>query len=163
MIRDWLEQMSPRERTMVIGCGVFVVLALLWALGLQPLLKHSAGLEQRVTDKRAQLANLQELAGQVRAGSDAGVGTAAQGGNQSLVVIIDRTTREKQLAGYLKRNQPEGPGSVRIRIEGAPFDAVVSWLGDLNNGYAMKATSANFDRAGNGRVNASLVLSRAGS
>lgn len=161
MITEWLEQMSPRERIMVIGCAVFVVLAALWVFGVQPVLKHSAGLEQRVTDKRAQLANLQELAGQVRLGGGSAP-AAVQGGNQSLVVIIDRTTREKQLAGYLKRNQPEGPGSVRIRIEGAPFDAVVAWLGDLNNRYGMKATSANFDRAGTGRVNASIVLGRAG-
>ena len=160
MIADWLEQISPRERIMVIGCAAFVVLAALWVFGVQPVVKHSAGLEQRVMDKRAQLANLQELAGQVQPGGSAPA--TIQGGNQSLVVIIDRTTREKQLAGYLKRNQPEGPGSVRIRIEGAPFDAVVSWLGDLNNRYGMKATSANFDRAGTGRVNASIVLGRAG-
>ena len=162
MITEWLDQMSPRERIMVIGCAAFVVLAALWVFAVQPVIKHSVGLEQRVIDKRAQLANLQELAGQVQPGTGGGQAAALQGGNQSLVVIIDRTTRERQLAGYLKRNQPEGPGSVRIRIEGAPFDAVVAWLGDLNNRYGLKASSANFDRSATGRVNASIVLGRAG-
>ena len=82
--------------------------------------------------------------------------------NQSLVVIIDRTTREKQLAGYLKRNQPEGAASVRLRFEGAPFDALASWLGELDNTYGLTAGNANFDRAGPGRVNVSLVLTRGG-
>ncbi|MBT8422745.1 MAG: type II secretion system protein M [Gammaproteobacteria bacterium] len=160
-MQDWLNSLEPRERLMVIGCGIFVLVAAIWVFGLQPILQQADGLEARVVDKRAQLANLQELAAQVDTSGPAPAGGAATA-TQSLVVIIDRTTREKQLAGYLKRNQPEGSTSVRLRFEGAPFDALVTWLGDLNSDYGLTASNANFDRAGPGRVNVSLVLTRSG-
>lgn len=161
-MQDWLNSMSPRERIMVIGCVVFVSLALLWALGLRPLLNHADGLEERVIGKRAQLAGLQEQAALIDS-TRASNGQPATAGNQSLVVIIDRTTRERQLAGYLKRNQPEGATSVRLRLEGAPFDDLVNWLGDLERLYGLKIANANFDRADIGRVNATLTLSRSGA
>lgn len=160
-MQDWLNSMSARERIMVLGCGAFIVLATVWALALKPMLNSADGLEDRVTDKRAQLANLQELAAQIDLSTPGGTSRPANA-NQSLVVIIDRTTREKQLAGFLKRNQPEGPGSVRLRFEGAPFDALAGWLGELNNSYGLTADNANIDRAGPGRVNVSLVLRRGG-
>ncbi len=158
-MQDWLASLSSRERYMVLACGAFVVLALVWALGVQPLIKQSSGLEERVDNKRAQLALMHERAAQVQPGS-----AGASGGNSgdSLVVIIDRTTREKDLAGYLKRNQPEGAQSVRLRFEGAPFDDLVSWLGELSDRYRMTTVNATVDQAGIGRVNASLVIQRAG-
>lgn len=160
MIKDWLDGLSPRERLMVIGCGVVIVLALIWVLGIQPLIKQSTGLQERVQNKRAQLTALHELAGQLPAGGSA----ATFSSEDSIVVVIDRTTREKQLATYLKRNQPEDDSrSVRLRFEGAPFDALVSWLGELSDRYAMTVTNASFDGADAGRVNASLVIRRAGA
>ena len=161
-MQDWLNSMSARERSMVLGCGAFIVVAALWAFGLKPLLDSADGLQERVIDKRAQLANLQELAAQVDTSAPGLPDRPAAAATQSLVVIIDRTTREKQLAGYLKRNQPEGAASVRLRFEGAPFDALVNWLGELNNSYGLTAGNANFDKAGPGRVNVSLVLTRNG-
>ncbi len=159
MIQDWLDGMLARERMMVIGCAVFVALALVWVLAIQPLVRQSAGLEERVSNKRAQLASMHELAAQVQPGNSS---AAAKGSNDSLVVIIDRTTRQKQLAGYLKRNQPEDPRSVRLRFEGAPFDALVNWLGELSDLYGMTVSNASIDRTGAGRVNASLVIRRSG-
>jgi len=161
-MQDWLNNMSPRERVMVLGCGAFVALAALWAFGIQPLISLSDGLEERVASKRGQLARMQEQAARVATGAGSGDSQSA-GATQSLVVIIDRTTRERQLAGYLKRNQPEGTGSVRLRFEGAPFDALVNWIGDIDSRYGLQAGSANFDKAGPGRVNVSLVLSRSGT
>ncbi len=156
-MQDWFNSLSQRERWMVAGCAAVVVLALVWVLAVQPVLQHAAGLSERVSSKRAQLASLHELAATIQPGGATGPARAAT--NESVVVIIDRTTRERQLAGYLKRNQPEGSG-VRLRLEGAPFDAVVTWLGDLQERYGMQTSSANFDIAGQGRVNASLVISR---
>ncbi len=160
-MQDWYNSLSQRERWMVTGCAVVVALALFWVLAIQPLAKHADGLDERVSSKRAQLATLQELAAAAQPGI---ASQSARGGsNESIVVIIDRTTRERQLAGYLKRNQPEGSAGVRLRLEGAPFDAVVSWLGDLQGRYGMQTGSANFDLVGTGRVNASLVIVRGGS
>jgi len=158
-MRGWFMELSARERLMVSACAAFILLAVIWVAGVQPLLKAAGGLDERVATKRAELANYQELAGQLQAAPQGPGRPGLQGRGDSIVVIIDRTTRQRQLAGYLKRNQPEGNG-VRLRFEGAPFDALVSWLGELNDRYGMTTVNASFDDAGNGRVNCSLVLQR---
>ena len=110
---DWWEQLAPRERIMVSVCGVVIVLALIWTLLIQPLYIGSAKLEEQVNNKQAQLANLQELAAQVSS-SGGGNQPAVAGRNESIVVVIDKTTRNRALATYLKRNQPEGSAGVRL-------------------------------------------------
>lgn len=159
-MQDWWQQLAPRERIMVAVCGAFIILALLWVGGIQPLYKNTAKLEQQVTDKQGQLANFHELAGQYVSAGGSSEPRARPRSNESIVVVIDRTTRDWALASYLKRNQPEGTESVRLRFENAPFDKVVEWLGELNTNYGMSTVTANFDDAGTGRVNCSIVLTR---
>jgi general secretion pathway protein M len=160
-MQDYWQQLAPRERLLLMVGAAFILFALLWTMGLRPLYQNTAKLQQQVADKQGQLANFQELAGSFVAGSSRQSNNQARS-NDSIVVIIDRTTRDSALAGYLKRNQPEGTGSVRIRLEAAPFDQIVEWLGELNGNYGMTIVTANFDDAGEGRVNCSLVLSRRG-
>jgi general secretion pathway protein M len=161
MMRDWWEQLAPRERIMVSVCGAFIITALIWTMVIRPVYEGSAQLKEDVATKQAQLANFHELASQITPTSQSRP-TTRQGGNDSIVVVIDRTTRERSLASYLKRNQPEGDSGVRLRFEGAPFDPLVEWLGELNQAYGMITVSANFDEAGPGRVNCSIVLQRPG-
>jgi general secretion pathway protein M len=161
MIRDWWEQLAPRERIMVSVCGAFIIAALIWTMIVRPVYSGNAQLKEAVATKQAQLANLQELASRITPASQ-GRPTTRQGRNDSIVVVIDQTTRERSLAGYLKRNQPEGNSGVRLRFEGAPFDALVDWLGELNQVYGLVTVSASFDEAGPGRVNCSIELKRPG-
>jgi general secretion pathway protein M len=128
---------------------------------IRPIYGGSAQLKDDVATKQAQLANLQEQASHINPGNQ-GRSQTRPGNNDSIVVVIDRTTRERSLANYLKRNQPEGNTGVRLRFEGAPFDPLVEWLGELNRTYGMITVSASFDEAGPGRVNCSLVLNRSG-
>jgi len=160
-MQDWLAQLSQRERILVLSCGALVLVALLWTLAVRPLFERAANLDARVAQKTAQLANFQELAGQYQPAGSGRPG-GLQGRNQSIVVVIDRTTRQRQLDRYLKRNQPEGNG-VRLRFEGAPFDSLVGWLGELRDRYGMTTQNASIDQAGPGRVNVSLVLNRQGT
>jgi general secretion pathway protein M len=160
MLREWFEQLAPRERLFVSACAAVVVLALVWVLAVQPLLAGRAQLVDRVASKQTQLASMQELAARMPAPAQAGQPVA--GGLDSIVVIIDRATRKRQLAQYLKRNQPDGQSGVRLRFENAPFDQLMSLLGELHNTYGMETSNANFDSVGSGVVNSSLVLTRGG-
>jgi general secretion pathway protein M len=160
-IQAWFSQLAPRERIMVAGCGVVIVLALIWTMIIKPVYTSSAALEVRVAEKQVQLASLQELAGQITPAGSSQAG-GGQNRNDSIVVVIDRTTRSRQLAQYLKRNQPDG-NNVRLRFEGAPFDVLVAWLGELKQDHGMTMITANFDEAGVGRINCSLVITRAGN
>lgn len=161
IVQEWFDQLAPRERLMVAGCSIVIGLALIWTFAIQPIFVGGAALQVRVAEKQARLANLHELASQITPGTSSRPSNV-QGSRDSIVVIIDRTTRERNLASYLKRNQPEGDSGVRLRFEDAPFDELMAWIGELQN-YGMTTATANLDQAGTGRVNCSLLLSRSGT
>ena len=78
-------------------------------------------------------------------------------------MLLDRSTRERGLGSYLKRNQPEGANGVRLRLENVPFDELTGWLAEVQARHGLAAVSASFDPSGEpGRVNSNLVLERVG-
>ncbi|MDG2156324.1 MAG: type II secretion system protein GspM [Gammaproteobacteria bacterium] len=159
-LNTWVRSMTPRERLMVAAASVLVVVALAWLLLLNPLYSSQEQLAQRVNGKSTLFAELQQRAAN-RANQP--VTRSIQGLDQSIVVVIDRTTRLRGLSPYLKRNQPDGNNIVRLRFENAPFDDLVTWLNEVKVGYGLAATSASIDLAGSpGRINCSVVLERSG-
>ena len=159
-LRNWFEQLSPRERVMVGAAAALVLFAVVYLAGLRPLLISAERNAALVADQQELLDELTQLA--ARRGPQRGAATAAGGGDQSLVLVVDRTTREKGLGNFLKRNQPDGADAIRLRFEDAPFDNLLSWLVEMQATYGVGAISANIDTSRSpGRVNCNLVLSRA--
>lgn len=160
ILQDWFNGLASREKILVTIAAAFAALALVIVAVIRPLASGRARMEESIVDKRAVLADIERVA--ARFGPNAGAqATAVQPGNESLVVLIDRTTRSSGLGGYLKRNEPDGTASIRLRFENAPFDDLVAWLVELRVTQGISVTSATTDPAQDaGRVNASFQLSR---
>lgn len=160
-VLEWLDKLAPRERLLVLVAAVFAGIALVYALGLQPLYAARGRAEAEVEAQRSLLSDIEQVARRFGPQGAATVPAAATG--ESLVVVIDRSTRERSLGTYLKRNQPEGASGVRLRLENAPFDELTSWLADVQARHGLAAVAASFDPSGEpGRVNSNLVLERVG-
>lgn len=159
-MQAWFHQLAPRERLFVSIAAALMVLMLIVMLGVRPIISNTTRGYERLDNRRELLIEVERVAS--RLGPQTGSTLTAPGaGTQSLVVIVDRTTRNSGLAPYLKRNQPDGTSSIRLRFENAPFDAVVEWLGAIKNQYGLVATAANIDQTGDqGRVNCNFTLSR---
>lgn len=158
MIQQWLDKLAPRERWMVMGGALFALVALIFALGILPVYRARDAAAERLAEQRQLLADIEQVAR--RFGPQSPATGATPTSNESVLVLIDRSTRERGLSSYLKRNQPEGTDGVRLRMENAPFDELLLWLSDVQSGQGFAAVSASFDPAGEpGRVNANLVLS----
>ncbi len=109
----WVRSMTPRERLMVAAASVLIVIALIWLLLLNPLYSSQEQLAQRVNGKSTLLVELQQrAASRVSQPATSNI----QGLDQSIVVVIDRTTRLRGLSPYLKRNQPDGNNTVRLTV-----------------------------------------------
>ncbi len=159
-IARWFETLAPRERLLVAAAGGLLLLAMLTIGLLRPLAASHRRLNEQLLDKQSILADIERVAarfGQVGAGT----ATASQSSGESLVVLIDRTLRARGLGGYLKRNEPDGPASIRLRFESVPFDEFIGWLVEMQSGHGVGVTSLSADPAATGRVNASLQLTRA--
>lgn len=158
-LRTWFDQLEPRERLLVSAAAALLIFAVVYLAGLRPLFDRAARGADLVASQQELLAELSQLA--ARRGPQRGAGDASAGGDQSLVLVVDRTTRSQGLATYLKRNQPDGENSIRLRFEDAPFDNLLGWLVEMQNKYGVGAVSANIDGSpSKGRVSCNLVLSR---
>lgn len=159
-LREWFDKLAPRERWLVLAAAAFAAIALVYALGLQPLYSARSRAATEVEQQRTLLKDIEQVAR--RFGPQGSSGPVVPSGD-SLVVLIDRSTRESGLGPYLKRNQPEGANGVRLRLENVPFDDLTAWLASVQSSRGLATVSASFDPAGTpGRVNSNLVLEQSG-
>lgn len=160
VVQQWFDKLAPRKRWMVMAGALLALVALIFAVGIRPVYRARAAAAEQLVEQRRLLADIEQVARRFGPQS-AAAGTPVS--SESVVVLIDRSTRERGLSSYLKRNQPEGNDGVRLRMENAPFDELLLWLSDVQSGQGLAAVSASFDPSGEpGRVNANLVLSPTG-
>ncbi len=162
-IARWFEALAPREKLLVALAGALACIALLTVGVLRPISASQRRLSEQLTDKQSVLGDIERVAARFGTVS-AGTVSADRSNGESLVVLIDRTLRGRGLGGYLKRNEPDGPASIRLRFENVPFDDLVGWLVEMQAGHGVGVTSLSADpAAAAGRVNASLQLARTGA
>lgn len=158
-VRDWLDNLSARERNLVYGAGGLLAVALLYLVVVMPFQVSGKKMTARVQQKSADLAWMQAAAPQAMAAA----GAAQQSGGESLVVLVARTAREAGLGEALRDQSPDGDAGLRLRIEAASFDMLVTWLGSLQQQYGVTIESANIDATAPGLVNATLSLKQGGA
>jgi general secretion pathway protein M len=157
-MREWFDSLAHRERITVVVGGVVVGIMLFWALVIAPLDNGVEKLSKRVDDKRALIVWMQQASARIkRAGPAAANG--GDDGEQSLVVVIDRSARSVGLGSALQRNQPVGEDGIRVQLRDAPFDSMTRWLTQLKTANGLALDSASIERTdAPGAVNASLIL-----
>ena len=161
-MREWYDALETRERLFVLTAGVFIVFAALWFGLWVPLDRGHDDVSLRVESWQRSLAELRPMRGQIQASSQ---GTpAVNPGNQSLVVIVDNSLRQRGLTNSLQRSQPTPSGTgIRVEFENAAFDDLMLWLGDLHRSHGLELESGSFSVASGdvpGRVNSSVTLQR---
>ena len=155
-LRAWYAGLQQREQR-VVAIGGVVVAILIVALGiLLPLQSAVSKGAARNATKRADLAWMQVNAPEIRAAG--GQLTADTG--EAPVVLVDRVGREAGLGSALRGTQPNGTG-VRVQLEAAPFDTLVTWLATLDERYGLAIETITVDRAARpGVVNASITFTQ---
>lgn len=157
-MRDWFDSLQDRERVFVLTAALFLAFAVLYLGIWMPLDRGQKSLSLSVDTWKTALADLRPLKGQLQ--NPASGQTA--GRNQSLVVIIDNTLRQRGLYSALQRSQPTAGNGIRVEFENVAFDDLVLWLGDLSNSYGLQVQSGNFSNPQDsaGRVNSTVTLER---
>jgi general secretion pathway protein M len=146
--------LQPREQRMV-GIGAVAVGFLILAGGVVlPLQTAVSTALKRAETKRADLAWMRVNAPEIQAGR----ATVMADSTEAPVVVVDRVGRESGLGSALRGTQPSGNG-VRVQLEAAPFDALVTWIASLDQRYGLAIESITIDRADKpGVVNANITF-----
>ena len=156
-LRAWYAGLQQREQRVVAVGAVLLGLIVLAGGILMPLQSALSRAVQATESKRADLAWMRVNASEVRT---AGYALPADTG-EAPVVLVDRVGREAGLGGALRGTQPNATG-VRVQLEAAPFDTVISWLDTLDTRYGFALESITVDRgAAPGMVNASVTFTQA--
>jgi general secretion pathway protein M len=153
-LRAWYAGLQQREQRVVALGGIIVAVLILVVGILLPLQSAASRAVERNKTKSEDLAWMQANAAEIRA---AGTMLPADTG-EAPVVLVDRIGREAGLASALRGTQPNGTG-VRVQLEAAPFDILVSWLATLDERYGLAIETLTVDRAARpGVVNASITF-----
>lgn len=154
-LRQWLDGLAPRERNLVYLAAAVLGIAFVYLAVVLPVTTSARERAARIDQKSGDLAWMRQVAPQVMAAAAGGGATS----NESLVVLVDRTGREAGLGSAIRDQSPSGEQGLRLRLEGASFDVLVTWLASLQQQHGVRVEAATIDAASApGLVNASLTL-----
>jgi len=151
--------LSVRERWMVGGCAAVIAYLVLYLGIWEPVVSAHDRRETAIADARLIAERLEAAAALVQGqrGSQPR-GSQAAG---SLLSLVDQSLKSSKIGKPAERVQPEGDQEVRVWLTGVPFDAVVRWVGDLQQRYGIAVQTLDVERqAEPGVVDARLSLVR---
>jgi len=155
-LRNWYAGLQEREKR-IVGIGAVLLAVLIVFGGI--LLPLDSAVSTAVKNKDQRTADLEWMrinAPEVQAGS---AGLIADTG-EAPMVLVDRIAREAGLGTAMRGTQPSGTG-VRVQLEAAPFDTMVTWLANLDEHYGLAIESITVDRAARpGVVNANVTFAQ---
>ncbi|RKZ78326.1 MAG: type II secretion system protein M, partial [Candidatus Parabeggiatoa sp. nov. 1] len=70
----------------------------------------------------------------------------ATSGKQSLLSMIDKSTRQGALSKTNKRIEPKGEHEVRVNFEDVSFTELMRWLGQLYNQHQVQVSTISVER-----------------
>jgi len=160
-MRSWFDALQARERMMVLSAVAFVAFALVYFGLWAPLDRGHTNASARVDELQLAIAELRPLRALAQTAGSQSRNSAGQ--NQSLVVIVDSTLRQRGIYNSLQRSQPTTANGIRVEFENVAFDDLMLWLGDVSSSYNLQLQSGSFSSSSAenvGRVNSSLTLER---
>jgi len=147
------DTLAPREQKMLKFGAIALVAFLIFGV-LLPLDSSVSKARTRIAKKQQDLVWMKGVAPFLAA-----QGPGRQNNGESLIVIVDRSARESGLGNSLAGTDPSGAGAIQVRLEKAPFDAIIGWLSRLSQQNGIGVDGATIDGAGTpGIVNAAIVL-----
>jgi general secretion pathway protein M len=156
-LKNWYASLQQREQRVVAIGAIALGLIILIGGILMPLQSAVSNAAKGTATRREDLAWMRANAAEVRS---FGAQLPADTG-EAPVVLVDRVGREAGLASALRGTQPNATGGVRVQLEAAPFDTMVTWLDTLDRRYGLAIESITVDRTpAPGMVNASISFSQ---
>ncbi len=161
-LREWYEGLAPRERVMVTAAAVVVGIALFYYMLWSPLNSALADARAQVTAQANEARWMLGVRNEAQALRAAGAAHQPTGQNESLLSIVDTTSRANQLGGAVTQIQPQNEDKAIVSLENAGFDQMMYWLNTLQSKYGITVSEATVSRDNEtaGEVDARLTLLR---
>ena len=141
----------PRERVMLLIGGTVLVGLLTYWLVVEPLLAAGQQAARALPELRQQSLALHALAEQAKR-------LRGQAGGAPASASVASLAASAASAGFSPRITDQGEGGFAVLAEGVALNTMRTWLIEVQTGYRLHVRGARLQSAGDGRVNAQLVL-----
>jgi len=156
-IQKTLSRLNPRERLIVIGGGLVLLVIGIYLFAWEPLLDKQVALNASIKSQQDLYQWMQKSAAEVR--QYKGSGNHKKLNSSAMQSVINRTAKSALPGALIKRIEENRQQGVQVWIEKVAFDDVMKWLGSLQQTKGIRVASLVSERTGQiGRVNVRLVL-----
>jgi len=160
-VKEWFDNLQPRERHFLIAGAVLLVILILYLVIWEPLINSAHSLEKSNQENLELITWMEQTAGEVRV-LQAKINAEkpkSRSAGQSLLGVIDRTAKQANLGKNVKRVQPDGKTKAKVWLEDVSFNDMVKWLEDLQRREGIRIDTTVIDKLDTaGLVNARLDL-----
>lgn len=157
-VKQWFSTLSQRERQMVLSAVTVIVLFVIYQLW-STFTSHIDNLQHRVDNQQNIQSWMRQAANEVKQLRGTGVAGTRPKGKQLLLGLIDRSAKQNKLGTSLQKVQPEGEQGVRVWLEKAAFDNIITWLDNLQYKHGLVITDISIDSQDiTGMVNARVLI-----
>lgn len=122
---NFLNKYNRREQMLILGCGLVVVVYLLWLMIFVPMQKKRDQLLAANIASTQTLGRVQIAAAQIQQFRNAG----ASGSSENISGLVDSTLRANGLS--MSGFQPGPNGDARVRLDRAAFAPLMQWLYEI--------------------------------
>lgn len=157
-IEKHFTRLNKKEQLLVIGCGVLLLLYLLYYLLWSPISSQHEGLQTQRQQAHLQLREVTLLAQKYRELIKTGTGESAPK-QINLSKVADSSATAHQL--QIKRYQPSALGGAQVRFENVAFGGLVGWLHEMEAVHKVSIQDISITGASDsGLVNVSVRLGK---
>ena len=150
----WYDGREPGEKPIIAALTALVVISLIWLMIWKPLTDWRTFSENRYVNAQSVWDWMQANETDARQTALGGTGGAT---TRSLLPVITRAANSHGLR--LNRLQPEADGGVSVVLQSQSFNAMLSWLDELEQQHKVTVQRVSLDAEGKpGLINAQLRL-----
>lgn len=153
--------LAPRERAILAGGGLLAAVLLGYGLLWAPLQHDLGRLRTEVPREYEQLQWMRAQAGRLNILRRAAPAITRRDG---ILSFVEQSAQAYKIRQFIKRLDPDGSSSVRLAIDGVPFNNLAEWLANLQKQGGVRIENASLEpQPAAGTVNARLLLRAPGS
>ncbi len=155
--RQTLNGLNPRERMIVIGGGIVLLLIAIYLLAWEPLIAKQASLNAAIESQKTIYQQMLKSANEVK--KFKGTGRYKKINASAMQSIINRSAKSALPGAVIKRVEQNQQQAVQVWIDQVAFDDMIKWLGGLQQTKGVRIVSLFSERTDkSGRVNVRLTL-----
>ncbi len=124
-VLNFLNKYNRRDQMLILGCGIAVVLYLLWLMVLTPIQNKRDQLLAANVASTQTLGRVQIVAAQIQQARNAGANVS----NDNISSLVDSTLRANGLS--MSGFQPGANGEARVRLDRAAYGPLMQWLYEI--------------------------------